>query len=243
MAIRVKPRAVVTPEVLEFYSLLAKHKINDMMLQLKQSEAHRRKWMLSKNKVMIAKLAPVARGIKEAGQGLDHELARLRALDYDRIEIEDGFLVAKTRDIVIEQLDSAGRRGNSTVLGGYWDAGPYWIYIPKEDLVQGSMNNIQFIPQRAPNVCDRHPHHYAWQEYRYGGYRDYLDGVDIRGANTHTCWGQFAEPLSGAMQDGDLVETLRMLRIFVGRYYSGSPLRRPERMEFMTWRNDYEDHP
>lgn len=239
MAIRVKPRVYVAPEVLEFYQRMAKEKLGRVMVELKQSHPNQRKWMLRQNRVMIAKLTPIAKGVREAGQGLDHELARLRALDYECIEIEDDLLVAKTRDVMIEQLDKIGYRGNKTSLVGYWDAGAYWIYIPEGDLLHGSMNNIQFIPQRAPNVCDRHPHHYV---YNVGdNYSDYLAGaVDIRRADVHTCWGNFSEPLSGALQDGDLVETLRMLRIFVGRYYSGSPLRRPDRtnsMGFMTWRN------
>jgi hypothetical protein len=241
MPIRVKPRAFVSQEVLDFYQHLAKFKLGVLLQQLKQVNPQQQKWILGRNKVMLAKLSPIAMGITEAGKGLDHELARLRALDYDRIELEDEFLVARTKDLMIEQLNNVAVGTHrhpriSAEVTAYWDAGPYWIYIPKNDLIRGSMRNIHFIPQRSLSVVARHPHHYGYEDDdRYGRGGFIREGVDVRRVNADTCWGEFSEPISGALQDGDLVEILRTLRIFVGRYYSNDALRRPELYPYMDF--------
>jgi hypothetical protein len=240
MPIKVKPRAFVAPEVLTFYQVLAEAKLREVFQKVKSANPHFQRSILKHNQAMIGRLSPIAAGKSEAGIGMDYELSRLRALDYDRIEIVDGYLVAKTRNLMVEELtykmvviNRRRRIYNETYdLTGHWDVGPYWIYISRDDLFHSKMSEIHFIPQRKVRANSRHFHHFAYRG-RLVGAEEIPEGIDPLTLKVNTCWSEFSEPLSSALFDGDLVEILRMLRIFVGRYYTGSPLRSPQLYEEM----------
>jgi hypothetical protein len=78
---------------------------------------------------------------------------------------------------------------------------------------------MHYIPLRKPEVQDRHFHHYG--EKPNGATNPWL-------YRPYSCVAQFGAPLSMALAEMDVVELFRLMRIFVGRYFNGSPLRRPE---------------
>jgi len=87
-------------------------------------------------------------------------------------------------------------------IEGLWNAGTWEIVVPIPDILHGNIDRIEFIPNEAPDIHDRHPHHKAG----------------------HTCWSQFGDPVIGTMKDVEIAELFRTLRIFVGRWYKNSEL-------------------
>lgn len=230
--IKVTPRAQVGPEVLEWYQKAARTKLEKIYNEVKALPQARQGRQIEYHKVVLTNLTDVARGNKEPGKGLDLVLARLRSLDYASIKIQQGFLMGFTRDLQIEEMGDPKwvydpgfnyrtrgyqmHRHTEEEVVGYWDAGAYAVCISLRDFQSGNADNIHFIPQRKPRALDRHMHHYAYE----GG------GGPLKWS-TNTCWGAFASVVLGALSDLDLVETMRSLRAFVGRFYNGSPLRNP----------------
>jgi hypothetical protein len=235
--ITVTPRATIQPEVLEWYQEAAKRKLDNIrrIVQARPKEQQERE--ISFHKVELTSLVDIARGVKEPGKGLDLVLARLRSLDYAEIKIQQEHLMGFTRELQIEQIHEQfqpmGRRYklvDQTV--GYWDAGAYAVCIPLDKFERGVLDSIHFVPQRAPRILDRHMHHYAYglNETSMSRGRDAVRQTQPGGPlkwSTHTCWGEFASVVAGSLNSLDLVETMRNLRAFVGRFYDGSPLINP----------------
>jgi hypothetical protein len=106
-----------------------------------------------------------------------------------------------------------------------YDLGVYWVFVPLVDILSGSLNRIHFIPEREKNTHLRHQHHFVRVEGEgrfYGPQNE--RGVRPLQAMPSTCWGNFPGVLTGCMSDGDIVELLRVLYLFVTNLNPGSPL-------------------
>lgn len=209
MAIKIKPRTFIDPNFIDMYRYVAKEKLRNLHSTLlsysRQGQLH---W-LKKNRHVIGRLNALLSEEMTAGKGMDFEITRMRSMAYTKLDIhKDRYFVGHTADVVMEEVD-----GRNKVIAT-WDTGPYTVYIPVQALISGSMNSIHFIPERNPDSTGRHPHHVCYQR----GETHYLD------YSPSTCWATFATPVGLAMREVNLPDLFRLLRIFVGKYYNGSPL-------------------
>lgn len=217
MAIKTKKRAEVAQEFQDIYREMAEQVLRQAHERLMSTHKDMRAKALRQSRGLFARLTPITRGYSAPGAGLDLEVSRLRALDYERLFVEaykgKPYLVGETPELLAEGI------------GGYhhdtqWDIGPYRIYVPVADIGRGSLNGIHFVPLRDPQAEKRHLHHYATGDGHY------------LGMSPRTCWSQFASPGVGVLREANLSELFRLLRIFVGRFYFGSPLVRVETITF-----------
>jgi hypothetical protein len=147
---------------------------------------------------------------------LDYEITRLRATPYTLLERKVvntrhsktpvDYLVAHTKTIVIDDH-------------GPFDMGPYTVYIPLSIVNDGPGTHLlHMVPERAPKTWARHPHHKL------------SEGGDVSGEPwdyaSHTCWGDFGPIMIRIVNEGDLVDLLRNIAIYLSRYNEGSPLTR-----------------
>jgi hypothetical protein len=226
MAINVKPRdrATVSDSFIALYRELAEKKLREIMDAAESRSAISRKGYLSKNKTMIGRLAAIVTKENGPGRGMDFEITRLRGIDVARFGVLTAgryrYFVAETKqDFLVEEMGS----GSSVV--GMWDTGPYRFGI-SEDALLGARAEMHYIPLRATQAESRHMHHYGTAN---GETNPWL-------YQPYSCMSQFGSPFAMALQEMDLVELFRLMRIFVGRYYNGSPLRNPRyntEMKFM----------
>lgn len=187
---------VITPAVIEVLRRLAEKRLSDLPGNTGAEKQ---------------KLEILASGRIMAGAGVDHEKFRMRQLRYTKIDVEKRATVASlssksdiamclvgyTDRVYMEDINSY-----DSVMG-IWDMGFYEIVVPVPDILYGKLDRIEFLPvDKVAGDANRHPHHYK-------GY---------------TCWGMFANTISGSMKGVEIAEMFRQLRIFVGRWYSGSTL-------------------
>lgn len=143
---------------------------------------------------------------------MDEEITRLRALPYTLIEARDAavpgvkepirYLVAHTKPVII--MD-----------GGPYDMGPYTVYLPMDLLTRGTNSeHLHLVPDRAPETGCRHPHHVV----RAGEHK-----IPWAVAS-QTCWGGFGSVMTRILRDGDLVDLLRNIMIYLTRYDAHSVL-------------------
>jgi hypothetical protein len=219
MAINVKTRerATVSDSFVALYRELAEKKLRYIMEAAESRGPASRKFYLNQNKTTIGRLAAIVKNENEPGRGIDFEITRLRGIDVARFGVltagNKRFLVAETKsDFVVEEM------GNGSRVVNRWDTGPYRFGI-SEGALLGAQAEMHYIPLRKPEVQDRHFHHYATKPN---------NGTNPWLYEPYSCVAQFGAPLSMALAEMDVVELFRLMRIFVGRYFNGSPLRRPE---------------
>jgi len=167
---------------------------------------------------------------------LDLEMTKLRTLEYARFDTMASrggieYLYCTTNPVIAQAAPSVR-----------YDIGAYIVAVPVEDVVRGSVNRIQFFPEANPNIYNRHMHHYA-PTPRY--YQDISPSAAFTGdpldVTPMTCWGNFPGIVTSCMQDGDVVELLRTLYLFVSRIDPGSPLRRANFLPH--WKEFHENSP
>ena len=194
---RVQTKPVIEPSVLTVISKLAQKRLETNDVRRPLQPAARKK------------LEILASGKLVAGAGIDLEKSRLRQLAFTRIAIEKrtiqqrGYsddtamcIVGYTDNVYMEEY------GRGTIVEGIWDMGQYEIVVPIPDIPSGKIVRVSFLHVGDEDNYARHPHHTVHS----------------------TCWSGFADSVIGAMRDAEIAELMRTLRIFVGRYYSGSPL-------------------
>jgi hypothetical protein len=226
MSIKIKPRANVTQGFIEEYERLASEKLRGMMDKLSAYPERQRQAVMKKHAAMYGRLTAIIRGKSGPGVGMDFQLAQLRALDYEKLDVytapalRDTFLIGKTRELEMEEV---GSRGNTPLR--YWDVGAYTIFINTRLLLEENTSGIHVVPARAPTASQRHVHHYAIPDTERSQHPPTWQ--------TRTCWSQFGAPVTMAVSELDIVELFRIMRIFAGRYYSGSPLVGIQDLPFM----------
>jgi hypothetical protein len=144
----------------------------------------------------------------------DYHLTLLRATPYVRFERQSiqipraggtvDYLVGTTKTVVIDER-------------GPWDMGRYLVYVPMQVLTDGPNTSLMhFIPEREPTTAYRHPHHRL-------NLRTSTTETPLL-ENPSTCWGDFGQIVIRIVNEGDLVDLLRTIAIYLGRYNEGSPL-------------------
>jgi hypothetical protein len=214
MAIRIRPRARVDDAFIKALVQMAERYMHELQVKLERAAPYVREQQLKQVRAPIARLMPLLRSSGKAGEGLDLEIARLRALDYAELDIltHNGkhYFHGATRPVIMEEMAS---RRKSTYA--WWDIGVYDVYVPFDAFARSGINHIHMVPRRAPDTRTRHPHHTA--NHREGE----THPVDM---TTSTCWSGFGTPVTSTVRDCDITETFRWLRIFIGRYNASSPL-------------------
>ena len=227
MAIKIKPRAKVTPAFVDLYKEMAQKRLEREYEFIRTMDDRSKKRYMARDKEMWGRLTAVVKGAVEAGAGIDFEVSRIRNFDYTIVDVVEHkgqrFLTAKTPELIIAEIDAKGKEV------GKWDAGVYGIFVSEKNLMEGK-SDVHFIPKRNVHATNRHFHHAAINE-DYS--REPKEGALPLDLIPQTCWSQFATPVSAAMRTLDLVELLRSFRDFVGRFYNGSPLRQPWTMEHL----------
>jgi hypothetical protein len=212
MTIRIKHRAEITSEFIEIACEMAIRKLKSINKAIAQA-GRQAAYIKGEYRGAIMLLAPIARGDTGAGVGLDMLKSRLRSLDYERFWVHESrkgpVLVGTTRHIRMETI-GRGNKGRAR-----YDAGQYHVGISLYNLVKGK-TEYQVIPVEFEDAYNRHPHHRAYGPEE-GSDDPFLYKV-------HTCWGSFGTPITRYTRDGNLMEIFKLMRIFAGRYYTGSPL-------------------
>jgi hypothetical protein len=233
--IKLQPRTRVDPSVLDLYRTIAREKLESIQAKANTYNQSYRSNYLKGTASTIARLLPIAKGIKQEGKGIEYELNRMRGLGFDYITLMDGetgqYIAGFTReDMLIDQIDR-----NDKIVGR-WEPGVYACCITVDGVTHNSMEAMHWIPERAPTAICRHFHHLA------GGPRcTYFNHDEEAGLRlpplkrkTQTCWGTFATPVSCALQDLDLAEMFRFMYIFVKKDYDGSRLVHPGSLPFLV---------
>ena len=246
MAIRIKTRASVEPSFIKAYEYLAEKKLRQEQEKLTAMSKAAAEATMQRNPSMYGRLTSIYRHESGPNMGLDFEITRLRALDYTRFfallhktpsQEKILYMCATTPDLMIEEVatqprkrrrrhyyDDHPREEAPTATTASWDAGAYTIYVPVMEILKGKSDGIHVVPERFPNAVNRHPHHGC--KSSSGDYHlpDMIAGHFLD-AKIATCWSEFGSPVLSAIGEANVVEIFRFMRIFAGRYYSGSPLR------------------
>lgn len=219
---RMRPRATISEGFIELYQSSCTLRLEDLMRKFKTLSEREQKLQTAKLRVALGRMGAVAKGVSEAGRGLDFEMTNLRSLGYQNYgtAVSDNrpFLVGRTDEVTIDEIRVHDYRRGETETVARWRAGVYRICINQRAFVKGDLAGIHFIPEREPAVKGRHMHHKA----SANGYKSPLLW------DPYTCWSEFGPPVTTAMAEMNIVELFRLLRIFVGRYYNGSPLVQPD---------------
>ncbi len=171
-------------------------------------------------------------------EAFDMAMTKLRLLDYIKFDVYEHKGVQYLWCITKPAIARYEHHQNVTDKNGVvWhppfdiDLGPYWIFVPQNDIVSGNINGIHFVPERDKKTLDRHMHHYAVAEYDPQTYRQ-TPVENPLDCSPSTCWGTFPGIVTGCMNDGDIVELLRTLQLFTVRLAPHSPLRHLESIMF-----------
>jgi len=235
MAIRLKPRAEVRDDFIALYRRAAEQKLRLSQMRLSSMSKYMAEATLKRSPAMYGRLGRIIKDV--SGLGMDSEVTRLHALDYESFGVYNNldkgyFFVAKTRPIMMEVIGSTSRRGHyggTETLKYAYDCGAYFVYVPLSIVENSSLDGIHVIPERAPRVLARHPHHRVRTENAIG------NGHPVTWKPS-SCWSEFATPMSVAVTECDIPQVFALMRQFVGRFYAGSPLANPEHiteMDFM----------
>lgn len=168
---------------------------------------------IKKNRaVPISKLAKIVKG--------DHDemITKLRTLNYQYIDIHEfrgtRYVAARTNNIVLDEKVSLFRHGAK----GIYALGEYAVFLPIRNFLEGTYEDMHLVPMDFPNTRARHPHHTAYLTNIFEVSGNPLD------MSPSTCIGSVGTPMLSALQDGDFVETLRYITVFLRRYNESSPL-------------------
>jgi hypothetical protein len=126
MAIKVKKRAAVTDEFQEAYQEVAEAVLRQTYERLQATPREYRARFLKNNRGLLARLTPLALGTSGPGVGMDLEVARLRAMDFEVLDVigfgnHRYFRACTPEDMLIEEVDRTNNKR------GLWDAGGYEI--------------------------------------------------------------------------------------------------------------------
>lgn len=223
MAINVgkRKRAIIGEDVIPTYKETALKVMRDIYENINSSPPALKKDIVQRKRGEISRLNSILMD-NGPGKGIDLELTRLRGIDFHEISVvtinsvldhrDIKWFVASTEGLLIQTAEGYGHNAKyndgPTRFGDLYDCGDYTCYFPVEDLGSTRIDRIHFVPNDAPDTRERHFHHRANSRPKGEHPTDMI---------ASTCWGGFAEPMAGAMAACDLIDVLRMMRIFVGR--------------------------
>lgn len=218
-----KPRAKVKPEFIELVCNTAKQELYEIR-DTAQAFANNSDYMLKKGEV-IQRLSSL---VRRNAMAIDRLKTNLRGLDYKSFSVynrgEAQYLVGKTNPIVMAQY----ARSTSTKPRAYFDAGAYWVYINVGDFLAKKLNKVHMIPEKSPSALNRHPHITC---------RNNEDRTSPLDFEPVICWSGFAQLVSGAADDHDIVSLFRYIHLYLGRWAVGSEFGNCKHISFI------EDYP
>lgn len=206
-------RAEVTPGFIQAMQAIARAKIARYAEEAKYLPERSKRIYVTKKAPVVSKLTKL-----RSDEGCDYEITRLRSLEFTRYEVIEyqgaQWLVAHTKDITMVRWDGDRQPGEGAAR---WMMGPYSIFFPVEDFINGTTNHFHFVPERDLLTTYRHPHHKGY------GYSSNTPSHPLQ-LDPSTCWGSFGTIVTGCVTDGDIVETFRTLHAYLSRYNVRSPL-------------------
>lgn len=248
--IRIKKVNEVRQDFIDLYRQGAEQKLRASLDNLQAMNEQMRQITMARSPSMYGRLGRVVRD--PDGSNIDKEITALHAIDMDAFGVYDDpikglYFVGKTPPIRLEivsqtyvrnpPIPPTGRQRRSRDGGGYYqdvvsdytyDCGPYLIFVPVSIVSNTALDQLHLIPERAPRVKARHPHHHTTDERP-----EHLHPVNYRAT---FCWSSFATPMTNAVAEFNIPQIFSMMRKFAGRYNADSPLERPEHVaEMATW--------
>jgi hypothetical protein len=171
----------------------------------------------------------------------DNVITRLRALPFTKYCIAEynelNWISATTKPIMGEgNFAPFGKRREKYPQMQTWALGQYEILIRINGFCDCDMTGIHMIPLLDPTIRARHMHHRLDRKWTglYSGGTLEQHTENYMAENPKTCWGEFPNLVSSSMSDGDLVEFLRIIHIFLSRLNPLSPLEGITNLTFAT---------
>lgn len=201
-------RAQVTDEAVDWAKEFWKTAYSNMKATLEATNVRQRQELEFELEPAMARI----RGAFQNPALMDAQITSLRSLPYTHLDAKVlrvdtqtslNFLIARTKTVIIRD-------------GGPYDMGNYTVYLPMTILKQGvGSGYVHFVPERDPKTYARTPHH-TWhpnssQDEPWMG-------------QSSTCWGGFSNMIVRIVRDGDLVDLLRNIYIYLSRFDRGSTL-------------------
>lgn len=214
MALKIVKRAPVNEH---FLNLMFNIYQRWMQSELQNAEHYPggKKAYLRNNQMRLVRIRNLLNGGDGDGRsGKSYEITKLRALgyaDYKAVRHDEiNYLVGETQPIIIEVPEKNGRR----IPGGTYHLGPYRVYVGEDAILRGNMDQIHFIPLKAPDTQNRFMHHKAISNGE----------THPLSYDTSTCWGDIGSAIKSYAADADVPELFRGLLFYMTRYNINSPL-------------------
>jgi hypothetical protein len=199
---------------------------------------------LKRNKTAANRVIAILSKKETERSGFKYEITRLRnTKGYVRFSIgkrnDVVYLIGRTVPIVWDRCRIADGYG----AGEYkFHMGPFDVYVPASNLVNGVITNTHLVPVRLPLVMSRTAHHYAtWPDLENPDFDEdeedsyeYLDQTydNIKAAGyhpvdfpEHTCLGELSTIIQGSTKALDIASLFASWYQHVSVYNYASPLR------------------